>query len=382
MRLARRRGVAVRLPESGRAAVVVAFDEPLELREYPIAEPPPGGLLVAVERTTVCGSDVHIWDGSFAEEFGIRLPVVLGHEIVGRIVAFGDGSRLDSVGRELGLGDRVTWEHEACGRCYECTVTRTPSLCRNRRIGFLLDSDEPPHFGGGFAEYSYVWPRSGRLRIPDDVDSALAAAASCALRTAIPAIERLGGVGFDDTVVVQGSGPLGLFATAVFATHRPRRLIVVGGPSERLEVARAWGADVTISIDEHPDREERVALVREQTEGRGATVVGEFSGGREAVVEGVEMTAPAGRYVIAGSLGGPAQPLLAQMITQKALTIHGSLGAEIGSYFKALEFLRQERDSFAWGSLLGATYDLSEASTALARMQAFEEIKAVLAPSG
>ncbi len=369
------------LPKSGRAAVVAAWGEPLVLREYPLTEPPPGGLLVEVEKTTICGSDVHTWDGTFAEDFGIETPVVLGHEIVGRILAFGDGARIDSVGTPLAVGDRVVWEHEACGHCYQCSVERNASLCSSRRIGFLLDSDEPPHFGGGFGEYSYVWPRSGRLRVPDDVDSALAAAASCALRTAIPAIERLGGVDYADTIVVQGSGPLGLFATAVFASHSPAKLIVIGSPDARLEVARAWGADVTISIDEHASREERVERVREETQGRGARVVGEFSGGRDAVVEGIDLVAANGRYVIAGSLGGPEQPLLGQRITQKNLTIHGSLGAEIGSYYKALEFLRRQRDRFDWDLLIGSTYGLSEATLGLERMQSFEEIKAVLDPA-
>jgi L-iditol 2-dehydrogenase len=370
-----------RLPETGRAAVVAAWGEPLQLREYPLTPPPPGGLLVEVERTTICGSDVHAWEGVYAEHFGVQPPIVLGHEIVGRVLAFGDGARLDSVGAPLAEGDRVVWEHEACGHCYFCSVERNASLCSNRRIGFLLDADEAPHFHGGFGEYSYVWPRSGRLRVPDDVDSALAAAASCALRTAIPAIGRLGGVNFTDSVVVQGTGPLGLFATAVFASHSPRKLIVIGAPTERLEVARAWGADSTISIDEHPTREERVERVLAETGGRGASVVGEFSGGRDAVAEGIDLVAPNGRYVVAGTLGGPEQELAAQQIALKNLTIVGSLGAEIDSYYKALEFLRLQRERFDWDLLIGGTYGLEQATAGLERMQSLEEIKAVLDPA-
>jgi len=369
------------LPESGRAAVVAAWGEPLSLREYPLSPPPPGALLVAVERTTVCGSDVHAWEGAYAEHFGVEPPIMLGHEIVGRVVAFGEGPRVDSVGTPLAAGDRVVWEHEACGRCFFCSVERNASLCENRRIGFLVSTEEAPHFHGGFGEYSYVWPRSGRLRVPDEVGSALAAAASCALRSAIPAMARLGPVDFTDTVVVQGTGPLGLFATAVFATHSPRRLIVIGAPEERLAVARAWGADETISLEQHPSREERLELVQAATEGRGASVVGEFSGGRDAVAEGIDLVAPNGRYVVAGSLGGPEQALAAQKIALKNLTIVGSLGAEIDSYYKALEFLRSQRNRFEWDLLLGADHSLGEATEALRRMQRFEEIKAVLDPS-
>lgn len=369
------------LPESGRAAVVAEWGEPLAVREYPVVPPPPGALLVAVERTTVCGSDVHAWEGAYAEHFGVEPPIMLGHEIVGRVIAFGDGARVDSVGTPLVPGDRVVWEHEACGHCHPCSVERNASLCESRRIGFLVSTEEEPHFHGGFGDYSYVWPRSGRLRVPDEVDSALAAAASCALRSAIAALARLGPVDFTDTVVVQGAGPLGLFATALFATHAPRRLIVIGAPEERLAVARAWGADATISIDECPSRAERLDRVLAETDGRGASVVGECSGGPEAVAEGIDLVAPNGRYLVAGSLGGPEQSLAAQKIALKNLTIVGSLGAEIDSYYRALEFLRLQRDRFRWDLLLGSSFGLDEATDALRRMQGFAEIKPVLDPA-
>src|SRR3954467_8358312 len=106
----------------GHAAVVTAGGEPLELREFALTAPDPGALLVKVDRATICGSDVHAWDGMLARSFDIQLPIVLGHETVGSIVALGDGARRDSVGTDLREGDRVVWEHEACGRCYECTV--------------------------------------------------------------------------------------------------------------------------------------------------------------------------------------------------------------------------------------------------------------------
>ena len=245
------------MAQTGRAAVVTEWGAPMEIREYALTPPDPGGLLLRVERATVCGSDVHAWNGALARNFDIELPIILGHETVGRIVAFGDGARTDSVGTPLREGDRVTWAHEACGQCYECTVLRMGTLCPNRRIGFLLNADVAPHFHGGFAEYAYVGARAGRLRIPDDVDSEWAAAASCALRTVVDAAERLGRVDFRHAVVIQGAGPVGLFATAMLSVARPRKLVVVGGPPERLEVARAWGADVTIDIADHPTAEAR-----------------------------------------------------------------------------------------------------------------------------
>src|SRR4051794_10241701 len=147
------------LPSVGRAAVVTEWGAPTEIREYDLAAPEAGGLVVRVERATVCGSDVHAWEGALAAGgFEIQLPIILGHETVGRIAAFGEGADVDSVGTRLREGDRVTWAHEACGHCYECTVLRMGTLCPNRRIGFLLSAEAAPHFHGGFAEYAHIPP--------------------------------------------------------------------------------------------------------------------------------------------------------------------------------------------------------------------------------
>jgi threonine dehydrogenase-like Zn-dependent dehydrogenase len=368
------------LAGSGRAAVVTGWGEPLELREFPLTAPGEGALLVGVDRATICGSDVHAWDGALAKSFDIELPIILGHETVGRIVAFGDGARQDSVGTPLRRGDRVVWEHEACGHCYECTVLRLGTMCPNRRMGFLMAADEPPHFHGGFAEYAYVRPKAGRLRVPDDVESEWAAAASCGLRTMVDAMQRVGPIDYRHTVVIQGAGPLGLFATAMAAMQSPKRLIVIGGPAARLEVAAEWGADVTIDIGTHATAEERLGLVHDATDGRGADVVLELSGARTAIGEGVRLAAVNGRYLVAGTVGGDEQPILGHLIARRNLTIIGSLGAEIDAYYKAMELLRAQRGRFDWNRLMGGRYSLDDATTALRRMQDFSETKAVLVP--
>jgi threonine dehydrogenase-like Zn-dependent dehydrogenase len=365
---------------TGLAAVVTAWGEPLALREFPLPSPEPGALLVRVERATVCGSDVHVWDGALARSFPIELPVILGHETVGRIVAFGDGSRQDSLGTPLRSGDRVVWEHEACGHCYECTVLGMGTMCQNRKMGFLMHATEPPHFHGGFAEYSYVRPGAGRLHVPDDVDSDWAAAASCALRTIVEAMRRVGPIDYRHAVVIQGSGALGLFATAAVSLLSPRRLIVIGGPASRLAVAREWGADLTVDVGAVSAAPERRDAVLDATEGRGADVVLELSGAHGAIGEGIQLAAPGGRYLIAGTVGGAPQPIAGDLIARRSLQIIGSLGAEIDAYYLALQLLRQHRQRFDWSRMIGGRYPLAEATTALERMKDFSETKAVVVP--
>ncbi|WP_413796946.1 zinc-binding dehydrogenase [Streptomyces iranensis] len=368
------------LPEYGRGLVIEEYGKPMKLRDFPVTAPSAGGILVKIETATLCGSDVHLWEGAY-ERHGPRLPLMPGHEAVGTVVALGEAVEADSVGHALSIGDRVVWEHESCGQCYACNVLRRRTLCTNRRLGMLTSTDDSPHLNGTIAEYSYVWPGSGRLRVPDAVESTWASAASCAFRTVLHAIERLGQVDYRHDVVVQGSGALGLFATAMLSTLNPRKLIVIGAPAGRLEVASAFGADETISIEDCPDPAERVSAVLAATDGRGADVVCDFSGGPGVVGEGIEFAAPDGRLLIVGSTTQTSQAIDPTLIVVRNLTLFGSTSAEIGSYYRAMRFLERHRDRFDWDLLVGnARYSLDDAAIAFDRMKAFDEVKAVIEP--
>ena len=367
--------------KTGLASVVREYGEPLELVEYPVPKPEAGALVVKVDATTMCGSDVHAWEGAYVGVLPIETPLILGHEVVGRVEAIGSGAELDSLGRPVHVGDRVVWAHEPCGHCYQCTIDRSPTTCPNRRLGMMQSSDRPPHFSGTFAEYSYVWPKSGRLRVPDDVKSEWASAASCALRTVINGVETAGMIDYRHSVVVQGAGPVGLFCVAVVAMHSPAQIIVIGAPDTRLDVARAYGADHVISIEEHPDSQGRLQIINELTGGRGADVVFEASGAPRVVGEGVMMVAANGRYVLIGSVGGAPQEVLAGRIVTRAITVKGSFGGDIDSYYKAMEFMRHNRSRFDFDRVLGERYTLANVTDALRKMQRYEDIKPVIVPS-
>ena len=94
------------------------FKAPLQLRHFELpAKPEPGAALVRTEMAGICGTDVHLWKG----ELPIALPVILGHETVGRIEQLGDGLERDWTGQPLKIGDRVTWTSStSCGQCYYC----------------------------------------------------------------------------------------------------------------------------------------------------------------------------------------------------------------------------------------------------------------------
>lgn len=368
------------LPSSAQAAVMTAFGEPLEIRELPVGKPEPGALTVKVLASTICGTDVHFWRGDGNAHW--KLPVVLGHEIVGEVSAIGAGADLDSLGAPLKLGDRVIWTHGPCGHCHNCTVNRHPEWCSNMKMGHSHPVDEPPYLAGAFAEYSYVWPTAGRIRVPDAVEDGWAAAASCALRTVINAFGSLGAIDERHTVVVQGAGPLGLFATAIASLKNPKRLVVIGAPAARLELAVEWGADEVVDISVDVSREERRRRVLDAVGSRGADVALELSGGRDAFAEGVELLGDGGRYMVVGTIGGGTQVVNAPVIVWKALTILGSKSAFTHSYAAALQFMERHRARFDWGRMLSGTYSLAQTTEALESMARFAEIKAVVRPNG
>lgn len=370
----------MRSPDTGRAAVLQDYGADFEIREFPRPTAAPGGLVVEIDTATVCGSDVHVWSGNMVGVLPISPPLILGHEMTGRIVEVGSGADVDSAGQTLGIGDRVVWAHAPCGQCHECTVERQPVLCSTRYIGYLNDCSVAPHFTGSFAEYGIVRPDAGRIRVPDNVNSEWASAGSCALRTVVRALSIAGPIDRDDTIVVQGAGPLGLFATALLSLHDPRRLVVVGGPADRLDLAKAWGATDTVLVDADEDPQARVDEVLRIT-GRGASIAFELAGAPGVVTEGVQMLARNGRYVVMGTLGGAPQPVNVATIVARGLRIIGSMSGDIGDYHKAMLALDRYQDRFDWNRMLGKTYGLSDLAGAMESMRRMDEIKPVIRPS-
>jgi L-iditol 2-dehydrogenase len=371
------------VPATSRAAVLTKFGEPLEIRELPIpSELEQGALLVKIEAASVCGSDVHLWNGTLGGSQAMELPVIPGHEMVGNIVRFGAGAQKDSFGQPLSIGDRILFTHSSCGSCFQCTLANEPTLCSNRKYYMFTNCENPPYLVGGFAEYCYVFPGSGRVKVPDNVSTPWASAASCALRTVVHSFDRVGRIEPWQTVVIQGSGPLGLFATALAKHSGAGRVVVVGAPDSRLKIAHSFGADEVISVEEVPDAEQRPKAVRNLLAGEGADVVFEFSGARTAFTEGLAMVKDGGRYMVTGQIDRPGQevPLSPGYITRHQITVMGTWSGHIAEYWKALQFMSLTKGRFDFDSLVPNRYGLSEVTTALTRMRAQQDIKPIIMP--
>lgn len=364
------------IPESTLAAVLTEHGAALELQELPLpASIEPGAALVRTTCTTLCGTDIEIWAGKMS--FPGMLPMVLGHEMVGEVVAVGEGT-VDALGEPLAIGDRIGWSESVCGRCFGCTVLREPVACSRRGYGFLQRSDAPPYATAGLSEYAYVVPGAQKLRLPDEVKDTWASAAGCAAKTVLRAFDRAGGVRAGSRVVVQGSGALGLFATAVASISGAGTVITVGAPPARLELARRFGADHTIDIADGSDA--TVARVMELTDGRGADLVLDFAGAPSIGPEAIGMAAQRGTFVVVGSTGPTGDPFPLSAIMGKELTVVGSLNGDVSDYHRSIEFFRTFADRFPWDELFSAPCGLERASDRIADMHRLGEIKAVIDP--
>jgi threonine dehydrogenase-like Zn-dependent dehydrogenase len=365
---------------SAKASVLEQFKAPLVLRQFEIpSRLEPGAILVRTEMAGICGTDVHLWKG----ELPITLPVILGHETVGRIEALGEGVEKDWSGQSLRVGDRVTWNPGlSCGTCYYCAEKRVPTRCVNRRAyGISHTCNTAPHFLGGYAEFHYLKPRSTVFKLPDDLPTESVIGAGCALNTALHGIERTG-IGLRDTVVVQGAGPVGIAALAVAKSAGASQVIVLGGPKHRLEMAKRFGADHIIDIDQVRTPAERIAAIRELTGGYGADAVLECVGAPPVVVEGMEMCRDGGKYLILGHYcdAGPVS-WNPHIVTRKQLTVFGSWSSEPRHMKIAIEFLRTTQKQFPFAEMVSHRFPLEKANEALATSAAWQSAKSVIVPS-
>ena len=201
------------------------------MEEVPVPEPGTNEVLIALEKTAICGTDLHIYNWDEWSRRTIRPGLVIGHEFVGRIESLGEGVTTYEP------GDRVSAEgHIVCGHCRNCRAGK-PHLCPNT-VSIGVDRN------GAFAEYVVV-PASNLWPIPDRIAPELAAffdpfgnAAHCALQFDL--------VGED--VLITGAGPIGIIAAGICRHVGARYVVITDVNDYRLGLAREMGADQTVNV--------------------------------------------------------------------------------------------------------------------------------------
>ncbi|WP_162294068.1 MULTISPECIES: zinc-binding dehydrogenase [Rhodococcus] len=345
----------------------------LEIQKREVPDPPPGGLIVRVTMAGVCGTDAHLVRG----EVPLPLPIVLGHEGVGVVEELGDGVTTDSAGTPIEIGDRVYWAPmRPCHHCYYCTVEGDLASCDN--LGWPVTADIPSASTYG----DLAWMDAGSMfyRIPDDTPTEAVIAFGCGLPAAMQGIDRLGGITPRDVVVVQGCGPVGIAATLLAHLAGAREVIVIGAPAHRLEFAKRFGATTTIALDTTTP-EGRAAQIRELSGGRGPSVVVEAAGHISAFVEGLDLVARNGRFLVLGLWADQGTyPIAPHHINNRSLKVIGTQFAQPEHYYRTVQLAQQLHSSFPMSEVVTHRYGLDDSRSAIDAVGRGEPLKAVVVP--
>jgi threonine dehydrogenase-like Zn-dependent dehydrogenase len=360
------------------------------IREVPRPRVPGKAALIQIGACGVCGTDLHILKGHWPKP--LPWPFTLGHELAGVIVEKGDELETDWTGQRLEVGSKVMLPPlMPCGTCYWCThFPETANKCLTPvYYGRYLGFEKPPHLWGGFAEMVYVdlgeLPGTKIYKLPDAMPLRLGALSE-PLTSGIRALsraQRIGGFRVGDTVVIQGSGPIGVLAVAAAQEMGAGRVIVVGAPeTPRLALCRRFGAEATVDIAQFSTPEQRIAAVRAIVGGFGADLVMDCSGHPSAGPEGIEMLRDGGTYVEMGQFtdAGSIDTNWHRICT-KDLNVLGSWAFTANDLPQGVAMLDRARDRYPWYEMQ-TLFPFSEAglAEAIGAAMAMRTVKSTIVP--
>ena len=299
---------------TGRA--VVANGQNFAVEEAIVPDPVSHGVVLKQELGGICGTDLHKWQQFLPE------PTLLGHESVGTVVALGRDMQKDFLGQPLKEGDRVVYHPRNSGTAYGYRGLDFP-------------------FSGGFADYiSLSDPETCVLKTTADARTAVLAEPFAIGTHAVMRAE----VQLGDSVIVQGSGAIGLMVLICARLSGASQIIVIGGPAGRLELARRLGAQVTVDIADYADTAARKESVLAHTrQSMGAEVVFECAGFLPAVPEGLEYVKQDGKFIECGhfiDIGDiPVNP--ARHFLLPNMRLEGIWGSRFSHFVRGLSLLEQ-----------------------------------------
>ncbi|MBR2861472.1 MAG: zinc-binding dehydrogenase [Clostridia bacterium] len=231
------------VPKTARVAMLTALEK-FELKEYPIPALGDDDILVKVEGCGVCGTDAH----EFKRDPFSLIPVALGHEGTGEIVAMGKNVKKDSAGKDLHIGDKVV----TC-MIFKDNPDITMYDLNKQNVGgadvYGLIPDDDIHHNGWFADYIFVRKGSTIFNVSDlDLDSRILIEPCAVLIHAVERAKTTGILRFNSRVVVQGCGPIGLICIAVLRTMGIENIVAVDGDANRLAFAKEMGAENSVNF--------------------------------------------------------------------------------------------------------------------------------------
>jgi threonine 3-dehydrogenase len=307
-----------------RALVKVRSAPGAELRDVAVPSIGSRDILIRVRASSICGTDLHIYEWNEWAQGRFHPPMVFGHELAGDVVGIGPDVR------SVSLGAYVAAEtHVVCGQCYEC-LHELQHICQRVQI---VGVDRP----GAFAQYIAIpeqnaWPTD--TRFPPEI-ATIQEPMGNAVHTAL--VAPIAG----STVAIFGAGPIGLFAVPIARASGAAKIITVEPSAFRLQLAMKMGSHVGID----PYANNVVARILEETEGNGADVVLEMSGNSQAIRQALAALRFGGHVSLLGIPSRPVELDLADGIIFKGATVRGVTGRRMfQTWYQTRGFLESGMD--------------------------------------
>lgn len=339
-------------------AMVLTAPNKLEMQTFDLPTIGEEDGLLEVELAGVCGSDVGILKGK--ETFGPRpYPLILGHEIVGRIAEMGSAAKERYGVKE---GDRVVIEYPiGCGKCEACQEGSYATCVKHFNYGSMVSINHPPSLYGAYSEYLYIHPNAKVHYIGDDVSPELGVLICAVIGNGLRWLRHLGGVSIGDTAVIVGPGQQGLIGVAVAKESGANPIFIIGlkKDKERLEMAKRFGADVVIVSDE----QDAVAIVKEATGGRMANVVMDVTGHVSGAELALPLTGRKGTFIMPGVYKNQKASLDLDIAVIREIRMQGVFSQDSSSVRAAIKMAKSGRYPFE--DLISHHFPLREAEKAI-----------------
>ena len=324
----------------------------------PVPKPGPLDVLIEVKATSICGTDLHIYEWDAWAQNRIKPPLIFGHEMAGEIIEVGS----HVTGFEI--GDHVSAEtHIACGTCFQCR-TGNAHICEKVKI---LGVDTQ----GVFAEYVSL-PAANAWKNPKNVPHDVATAQE-PLGNAVHTV--FDGEVAGQTIAIFGCGPIGVCAAAICKAAGADKIFAVDLNEYRLKLAKEMGADVILN----PKTTDVVKEIKGATDGRGVDVFLEMSGAPAALSAGLKAVRVGGRASILGVFSKPVEIDISNDIVFKALKMHGINGRRMyDTWYKSASFLRTGKIDLA--KIVTHKFNMSEYEKGFEALKGGNAGKVVLYP--
>ena len=298
-------------------ALVMDNPEIQAIKMVPVPQPGPNDVLVRVTAAALCGTDLHIMEWNpWAQNAGIKLPYIMGHEFCGEVVSVGTAVTTHKPGDKV-AGDT----HVPCGQCYQC-LNGLQHICHSLKIWGV-------HTDGCFAEYAVI-PAVCARRIPTSIPDAHGAVME-PLGTALRSAHEMDLNGAN--LVVLGCGPIGLFAAAAAVAFGTAKVIATDISEDRLAIANRIGVTMTLN----PLKDDVPGIVLRETDGFGTDAVIEASGSVEALKQSFKYLRKGGRVALIGLPGKPISLDLGPEVIFKEAKIIGIHGRKMFETWTQME---------------------------------------------